>query len=356
MIYNLFSLEENDQWEAYLSKLTQTQKDIYYYPEYYRLYKEIGDGEPYCFVFQQNENLALYPFLKNKIENKDGELTDIYYDIQGAYGYNGVLSNNYEENFKESFSVAFGEFCIKNNIIAEFTRFHPLLKNHSFFDKHLQLIKDRQTVWLDLEKEYDSIWTECYSSKNRNMIRKARNSGVEVSVASNEEDYRSFYQIYLNTMKEVGASPYYFFNEQYALNFNAYLKTKQNLLIAKYHGKVICVMLLMINEVYAHYHLSGRLKEYSKLAANNLLLDIAIQQSKELGAQFFHFGGGNSNDLSDPLFKFKSNFSKTWADFYIGKKVHNKKVYEQICSSWEKNYPELKEKYKHFLLKYRQTS
>ena len=114
-------------------------------------------------------------------------------------------------------------------------------------------------------------------------------------------------------------------------------------------------MLLMVYGKYAHYHLSGRLKEYSNLAANNLILDQAIELAREKGVQFFHFGGGNTNDADDPLFKFKTNFSKTYSEFYIGKKVINHSVYEQICSIWEKENPTLKEKYKHFLLKYTQT-
>ncbi len=354
MNWELLSLSDKEKWEALITELPINQRDIYFYPEYYRLYKEYGDGEPFCFIFKNDKGLAIYPFLKNKIDNSIYNLNSEYFDIQGTYGYNGVISSSYDEDFKNDFSLAFGEFCEKENIVAEFTRFHPLIKNHQFSESHMTIIKDRQTVWLDLSADHTQFWKESYSSNNRNMIRKAQKNAIQVLLADRDSDYKLFYEIYLTTMKEVNALPYYYFDEKYALNFNSFIGNNQKLLIARYQGQNICAMLMMINGKYAHYHLSGRVKEFANLAANNLILDFAIQIAREHGAQLFHFGGGNSTDLKDPLFKFKSNFSKTNADFYIGKKVHNKEVYNQICSIWEHNNPEKKEKYANFLLKYRQ--
>lgn len=66
--------------------------------------------------------------------------------------------------------------------------------------------------------------------------------------------------------------------------------------------------------------------------------------------KYFHFGGGVSSDMKDPLFKFKSGFSKENRKFYIGKKIHNQEIYDQIISIWEKNNPNKIDKR---LLKYR---
>ena len=54
--------------------------------------------------------------------------------------------------------------------------------------------------------------------------------------------------------------------------------------------------------------------------------------------------------MKDPLFKFKSGFSKENRKFYIGKKIHNQEIYDQIISIWEKNNPNKIDKR---LLKYR---
>ncbi len=356
MAFEIYSLKEIDLWNQALKKLPVEQQDIYYTPDYYRIYEEYGDGEAFCFVYHEGDKLAVYPFLKNSVNNVVRNFESNYYDIQGAYGYNGVVSSSYDENFINAFYAAFNDFCQKENIIAEFSRFHPLLDNYKFSENHLQVFKDRQTVYLDISKPIDDIWLTEFSSKNRNMIRKAEKSGLKFRLGKSEEDYLTFRTMYIETMEAVNAKKYYFFDEAYFLNFKNLPDNKQSLLLAEFEGKIIAGLLLMLEGKYAHYHLSARLRAYGKYAANNFLLEKAIRIAQEQSAELFHFGGGNSTKNDDPLFKFKANFSKSRADFYIGKKIHNKQVYEALCSAWEKQHPELKDKYKNFLLKYRESN
>ena len=100
----------------------------------------------------------------------------------------------------------------------------------------------------------------------------------------------------------------------------------------KYKDKIVSALFLMIKGEYAHIHLSGSIYEYLKLGVNNKIKHDATLISRKLGAKYFHFGGGNSSDVEDPLFKFKSNFSKERGDFYIGKKIYNQEVYNKICN------------------------
>ena len=199
----------------------------------------------------------------------------------------------------------------------------------------MTIIEDRKTVFLDLKQSIDEIWKKCYSSVNRNMIRKAIKNGVKIKVDNSDLAYKKFYKIYSKTMKNVNAADYYFFDEKYFKNFRLSLGKKQVLLVAKYESKFICGMLLMLNNNYAHYHLSGRKQEYSPLASNNLILNYAIKYARQQGCKYFHFGGGNTTNENDHLLKFKSNFSKSYANFYFGKKVHNQKVYDEVLKQWE---------------------
>ncbi|MCF6242655.1 MAG: GNAT family N-acetyltransferase [Bacteroidales bacterium] len=345
----LLSLKNHKEWKFTLAKLPLNQRDIYFTPEYYHLHEKYGDGTAFCFVFEKDDDIAVYPFLMNKINQALDLSNTAYYDIQGAYGYNGVLSSSYNENFINAFYQEFNDFCKNENIIAEFTRFHPLINNYAFSKNHLKVFKDRQTVFLDLTKSTEQIWQEEFSSKNRNMIRKAEKSGLKFRLGNNLKDYLFFREMYINTMKAVNAKSYYFFNENYFLNFKSLLDNKQSLLLAELNGEIIAGLLLMVDGKYAHYHLSARQRDFGKYAANNFLLEKAIRLAKEKGAEQFHFGGGNTTKDDDPLFKFKANFSKSRADFYIGKKIHNQDVYDEICNIWEKEYPELKDKYKNLL-------
>ena len=98
MNYKVFSLQDKEEWNNLLKKLPTKQQDIYYTPEYYSLYENYGDGKAQCFVFEKEGEIALYPFLINSINQLGYELDNEYFDIQGAYGYNGVVSSSYDSS------------------------------------------------------------------------------------------------------------------------------------------------------------------------------------------------------------------------------------------------------------------
>lgn len=351
--FNILNLSDTYKWNKYLHMLPIKQQDIYFTPEYYELSENNGEGKALCFVFKKDGNIALYPFLKNNINNLGYDLDKEYYDIQGAYGYNGIISSTYNEDFIESFYKTFNEFCCDENIIAEFIRSHSLLENHKFSNNYINQELNRITVYLDLQCEYSEIWKNSFSSNNRNMIRKAQKNNIEIKILNTDNDYYNFNNIYINTMDNVNASNYYYFNNQYFKNYKNLLKNNQKLFAAFYNEINICSLLLMIYGDYCHYHLSARIKQYSNLGANNLILDSAIKYGKLNNCKYFHFGGGSSIDGSDSLFKFKSDFSKKTKEFYIGGKVHNINIYSAIINQWETKYPEKKDIYKNIFLKYR---
>jgi len=354
MSQEVLSLKEAEKWNKYISKLPVNQQDIYFTPEYYNLHERYGDGKTQCFVFELNGEMALYPFFINPINKNIYQLKNDYFDIQGVYGYNGVISSSYDDDFINEFYKNFSDFCNENNIIAEFTRFHPILKNYKFSENNLDISKNRQTIKLDLSKSENEIWSDYYSKSNRNKIRKAEKNNISVYVTNLDEDYKAFYDIYSKTMKGVNAGSYYYFGYEYFKNFKDFIRKNQKLLIAKYNDKIVSALFLMIKGKYAHIHLSGSTYEYLKFGVNNKIKHEAVLLSKELGAKYLNFGGGNSSDLNDPLFKFKANFSTERGDFYIGKKVHNKEIYRTVCKIWEDKYPEKKEDHANFFLKYKE--
>ncbi|MDY0173634.1 MAG: GNAT family N-acetyltransferase [Bacteroidales bacterium] len=353
--FKILDLNDKDKWDEFLNRLPSGKKDVYFTPEYYDLYEKNGDGKTICIVYEQDTNIVIYPFLVNSINALGYELENEYYDIQGAYGYNGVLTNSMNPGFIDGFYKLFDEYCKQNNIIAEFTRFHPLLGNYEFSKKHMQIILDRETVSLDLRKNYEDIWSNEYTSKNRNMIRKAQKDGHTFEIIKNPSlnQINTFISLYFNSMGMVKAEDYYLFNQEFFHNTFSLLKDNSVLVnILQQNKDIVCSSVFLFNGEFFHYHLSGRSGGASN-AVNNYLLDEAVKYAKIIGARRFHFGGGRSSDPGDSLLKFKSNLSKTRMPFYIGKRIHNKSIYKDIIIQWENKYPEKKEKYKNYLLKYR---
>lgn len=319
----------NEEWNLYLNKLPDHIQDIYYTSGYYKMYELNGDGIGKLFVYyDNNENLAIYPFMLREIEGY--HLNKKYYDIETAYGYGGPVTNSTDDNFIKNFEECFIDYCKKNNIIAEFIRFHPLIKNENIFNKDIEVLHNRITVQLDLTRGIENIWNEDIKSKNRNMIRKAEKNGLSVEESI---DFETFKKIYSSTMNKVDADNYYYFDDSY------YESIKENnnyiLLNVKKNDLIIASAIFMGYGEYFHYHLAGSLKEYLKFAPNNLLLWEAIKYAHKKGHKRMHFGGGLSDSLDDKLFKFKSSFSKDTTDFYIGKRIHDKEIYDHLISKWE---------------------
>jgi len=68
--------------------------DIYFEENYLRLFEANNEGIYNCFYYEKKNRVAIYPFLKNSVNELGYNLEDKYFDIQGAYGYNGVISNS----------------------------------------------------------------------------------------------------------------------------------------------------------------------------------------------------------------------------------------------------------------------
>ena len=347
----VLSLSDADKWNDCLRRLPVNCQDIYFNPEYYSLYQNYGDGKAQCFVFEKDGEIAVYPFLKNPITPLGYQLDKEYYDIQGAYGYNGLVASTDNDVFIAAFWESFGNWCRENDVVAEFMRFHPLLNNQRLASPKMKTFFSRNTVCLDLSLSLDEIWTHQFSSKNRNMIRKAEKEGV---VIHDSDDYETFRKLYDGTMTNLNAEGYYFFPQSYYDEFKQSFKDDSVLCFAMFEGKVIAGSMFMFSKDYAHYHLSARDRDYSKFAANNLILWYGIQKAKERGCKWFHFGGGTTGDDNDSLLLFKQNFSKTKSEFWIGKRVYNQAVYDSIVEQWKTGFPENYEKNKVKLLGYRE--
>ncbi len=353
MNYKVLTTQQSYEWSCVLKRLPEFSQDIYYTPEYYRLYENYGDGEAFCFVFEKNGMIALYPFLKNSVNVLGFQLDDEYFDIQGAYGYNGVMSSSDDKDFVADFFKCFTDFCTDNKIIAEFTRFHPIYGNHIFSKDHMQVLFDRKTVYIDLDHlNYEEIFRN-YKPTTREQIRKARNRyQVDVKITKNEiSNVNKVYEIYCETMNAVHSDHYHYFSREY---FHQLLSDVNSTLFTCYYdGNPIAVSVVLEGHSGIHGHLVGVRPEFKKLSVYSLIYDANIRYGLEKKFRYFHFGGGATNRSDDTVLKFKQNFSKTYSDFFIGKRIHRKVVYDDVIQQWENANPIKREKLNHILLKYR---
>ena len=107
---------------------------------------------------------------------------------------------------------------------------------------------------------------------------------------------------------------------------------------AYYEGKPIAGSIMLYNDKYMHYHLSGSLLEYRNLPATSLLLYEAAKWGCARGIKQLHLGGGLSAD--DSLYKYKLSFNRNGSiPFYIGSNIFDKEAYEYLKQVRTENDP-----------------
>lgn len=335
-------------WDSYLESFNSENRDIYFTERYTKLY-ETQDAFAEAFVFEDADRIYLFPYIKRVISVAG----TAYFDFETAYGYGGPLSNCNDREFIEAAFKKLRELTLENNIIAGFIRFHPLLKNQVLAGKGCDVLYDRKTIAMDLCNSEDELWNHHLHKNHRNSIRKAENSGLRFMVDEEFQHMNEFLEIYYKTLDNLNSEEFYRFNNDYYENIRKSMGKDSFLGLVYFEDKIIAAIIYFKYGIYGHAHLGGSLAEYLKFCPNNFMLYKAALYLKSKGAKYFHFGGGTDGSEENSLYRYKKRFSKNEYDFYIGKIVLNDDIYSKACFDWENKFPEKKEQYNKFLLKYR---
>ncbi|MEK7376217.1 MAG: GNAT family N-acetyltransferase [Candidatus Margulisiibacteriota bacterium] len=349
----VLDMENKGEWQRYLEKLPGELQEVYFMPGYYEIYKK-ENVLPQCYIFTDGKDVLLYPYLKTELGGLNVKARG-YYDIEGAYGYNGFVSSTSDEGFLSGFSKEFTSYCEKNCIIAEFTRFNPVLKNHNIA-KHLDIRKVNENVIVDLTLSEEAIWKDSYEHSTRKNVNKAKRSGLSVKSVNGSEIDQSlideFTSIYSLTMERNSASSEYLFGKEYFRSLVRSIPDNSMFFFTYCGDKAVSCELVLTGKTSAYSFLGGTSEDYFELRTNNILKHEAIGALKKRGIMTFCLGGGTSPD--DGIFKYKRTFSKNGArDFYIGSRVYNYEIYNSLCSEWSGKYPEKEAAYGRHLLKYK---
>ncbi|MCX6050949.1 MAG: GNAT family N-acetyltransferase [Campylobacterales bacterium] len=340
----------DSKWSAYFYALPSHLQDPYLSAEYYALTSK----EAQCFVYTQEENIFFYPFIKTNINALGYDLDKNYYDIEGAYGYNGaIIKDDTEKDFILKAREAFIQYCKDANIIAEFTRFNPLYKNHTYF-ADMNVVVANQNIIVDLKIE--DIWMNSYEHSTRKNVKKAIRSNLTHQIIEakdvSEADIAIFCDVYWQTMQRNSADDIYFFSRDYFRSIKEKLPNNALFIFISYEHVVISAELVLHNNYVAYSFLGGTLEEYFAYRPNDYLKHLLIETLQNRGLDFFILGGGVN--LNDGIFNYKKNFAKNGVHpFYIGKSLYNTEIYHSIVKQWrEKVDLSTQEKYSSYLLKY----
>lgn len=332
MSLKVLTTNEADEWDDIVRSFKDY--DVYYLSGYVKAFELHGDGTPLLFYFNNGTTKAINVAMKRDIakdKNFIGKLEEnTYFDLATPYGYGGFIIEGNEIN---KIDEAYSKYCTNNNIISEFVRFHPVLDNASKTNGMYDVFNLGTTVCIDTSSQA-TIWSNL-TSKNRNMIRKAQKSGIEIFWGRDEALIDKFIEIYNATMDKDEATSYYYFNREFYLSILNDLSYNAIFFYAKLNEEIIGMSIILFSNEKVHYHLSGTKREYQHLAPTNLLLYQVACWSSENGYKIMHLGGG-VGARQDSLYKFKKAFNKQKdREFYIGKRIFCSDKYAMLIGKRE---------------------
>lgn len=354
--YEILTLKEKERWLHYIFAFPQEEQDIFMMPDYYELY-ENDKIKAECFVFHENDGIILYPYLKTNINYiVNSEIGGQYYDVEGAYGYNGIITRNTNTTLIENFGLSFKKYCRKENIIAEFVRFNPIIANY-YKESYLDIELVNKVIIVDLNLDLEDLWFKSYEHAARKNIQKAKKNGVFIEFLWGHECTQHwidrFIEIYHNTLDRREAELLYYFDRQFFLCLCDKLPNNALFVFAINDGKAISCELVLLQGCTAYSFLGGTIYNYFPVRPNNLLKHEVIIKLKKLGLTQYCLGGGF--EIEDNIYRYKKTFAKNnTVDFYIGKYVHNQMIYDKVCNLWAERHPEKNAKYQRYFLKYKQ--
>ena len=328
---SVITIDETEKWDEIVKSFKY--HDIYYLSDYCKAFKIHGDGEPTLFYYTNKDVKAINVVMKRDIsldKNFFGKIPhNTYYDITTPYGYGGFLvEGTATKDNMEILRDVYKNYCENEGIVSEFVRFHPVLNNCEKVESIYDITKLGTTITIKLISK-QQIWNDLIS-KNRNVIRKATKSGVEIFWGRDPKLLKEFIKLYNETMDKDNASDYYYFEAEFYNSILNDLKYNSMFFYAVYNEKIIAISIIMFANHQMHYHLSASDKEYQHIAATNLLLFEAACWGCENGYSTFHLGGGLGSK-EDNLFKFKKAFNKNPSTYFsIGKRVFDYEKYEAL--------------------------
>lgn len=328
-VLKVCSLKEAEEWDKIVRSFIEY--DVYWLSGYVKAFQIHGDGEPLLIYYEKNNtrginvvmkrDVALDMHFKGRIESGK------FFDFSTPYGYGGWII---EGRDVEDLFHAYEHWINENNIICEFVRFHPLIKNHKYCEQFYNIIQLGEVVHMDLHSP-DDIWNNIVS-KNRNVIRKAKKNNIKIYNGRFPEIYKKFQEIYDSTMDKNNAAEYYYFEPEFYMSILEDLPQNAQVFWAEKEEQIIAASIILTTNGLMNYHLSGSLREFSSLAPSNLLLYTAAIWGSLNGYQTFYLGGGVGSG-EDNLFKFKKAFYKGKLNhFFIGKKIYNSECYDDLVN------------------------
>ncbi|MEN6414616.1 MAG: hypothetical protein ABFC84_17900 [Veillonellales bacterium] len=321
---------------CWLETIHKLPHDSYHLPEYVALNASYEKGDAYAYVMEDGSNIFFFPFIIRPISLAFHEMGDsVLYDAISPYGYSSplLLTEDTTGRFCQKAMSTFLAEMKRRNVVAVFSRLHPLLTNHEMLNGYGTLVNHGSTVSIDLTLSEGELWQQMRRN-HRAGIKRTGEKGYSAFVDYEGKYWEQFIAIYYETMERNKADQYYYFSARYFEKLRQAMRECMYLGVVLDQGEVASAGLFTESNGIVQYHLSATADKYLKGGSSKLLLYFITLYEKKRGSRILHIGGGIGGN-EDSLFRFKAGFSQTRHAFYTWHIIVNEGIYSQLVSEWE---------------------
>ncbi len=314
--------------------LAHVPHDIFHTALYHRAPPLGVSGTPEAFLFQERDQIFLWPYYRVAIPAAPG-----FFDVNSAYGYPGPVGRGGQAFFQRAWHALLHHWQ-QSGVVSVFTRFNPLLQNVNILqgltnpsgEPAVASIRELGlTVSVDLSIPLDEQLRR-YQKRLRQTIRKLYEQGFTVSEDPSLTHLPDFVRMYNQTMARLMSRPEYRLELDWFERFRAALGPHCRLLLCRHGGRLAAADLVLAYGPFVHSHFTGTCDEFVAYSPSKLLLDFTRIWGTEIGASSMHLGGG-LGARQDSLFESKSRYSPLTHPFHIGAWTLNKPVAAELTAA-----------------------
>ncbi len=226
--------------------------DIYFEEFWGSMNAEHDGGTYHSYEYEDENGMVLYRFIK-----RPTNILPDTYDILTPSGFSGPVVITCKKGRKKdliaAFDKSFGEYCHGNNIVAEYVRFSPWVKNAEDFGEVYDLSYKCPILCVDLQKK--DFFNEEFSSNCRNHIRKAEKKGVQIKFDFTGETIDEFYRLYSLTAERDRFAEMNKRSREYISTIPKMCEGHFFIINAAVGEKIVSSAIFIHSDKYLHYHL-----------------------------------------------------------------------------------------------------
>lgn len=245
-------------------------------------------------------------------------------DASSPYGYGGPLCTTDDPAFVRAAWDAYLDWVREQRVVVEYIRFHPALANERHYGGNV--VSSREAVSVDLRQ--DDI-AAGYAIRLRQGLKKATASGLVYEEAGLGRVLREFAEFYRAGMRDIGADPFYLFDDSYfeALAATGFARVG---LCRSAAGEWLAAALFLDGGDIREYHLAVTCAAGRKVSASSFVLHEGALAARGRGARELYLGGGSDARPDNPLLFFKASFSPRRLAYRTGWAVFDAAGYHKL--------------------------